>query len=72
MAIFPPVHVLPFLVGNKLVASLAQPGGNVTGLSNQSTDLAAKRIELLREVVPSLGRLAIMINVGNQPNRLSD
>jgi ABC-type uncharacterized transport system substrate-binding protein len=52
-------------VGNKLVASLAQPGGNVTGLSNQSTDLAAKRIELLREVVPSLGRLAIMINVGN-------
>jgi putative tryptophan/tyrosine transport system substrate-binding protein len=52
-------------VGNKLVASLAQPSGNVTGLSNQSTDLAAKRIELLREVVPSLGRLAIMINVGN-------
>jgi putative tryptophan/tyrosine transport system substrate-binding protein len=57
-------------VGNKLVASLAQPGGNVTGLSNQSTDLASKRIELLREVVPSLGRLAIMINVGNPANVL--
>ena len=47
-------------VGTGLVASLARPGGNVTGLSNQSTDLAAKRIELLREVVPGLRRLAIM------------
>jgi putative ABC transport system substrate-binding protein len=51
-------------VGTGLVASLARPGGNVTGLSNQSTDLAAKRIELLREVVPGLRRLAIMANVG--------
>ena len=39
---------------------LAQPGGNVTGLSNQSTDLAAKRLEILREFVPNLHRLAIM------------
>src|SRR5215831_12005948 len=51
-------------VGMGLVASLARPGGNVTGLSIQSTDLAGKRIELLREVVPSLRRLAIMANVG--------
>jgi putative ABC transport system substrate-binding protein len=51
-------------VGTGLVASLARPGGNVTGLSNQSTDLAAKRIELLREVVPGLRQLAIMANVG--------
>jgi putative tryptophan/tyrosine transport system substrate-binding protein len=51
-------------VGTGLVASLAHPGGNVTGLSNQSTDLAAKRIELLREVVPGLRRLAIMTYVG--------
>ena len=51
-------------VGTGLVASLARPGGNVTGLSNQSTDLAAKRIELLREVVPGLRRLAIMADVG--------
>ena len=51
-------------VGTGLVASLAQPGGNVTGLSNQSTDLAAKRLELLREVVPNLNRLAIIAHVG--------
>jgi putative ABC transport system substrate-binding protein len=50
-------------VGTGLVASLARPGGNVTGLSNQSTDLAAKRIELLREAVPGLRQLAIMANV---------
>ena len=51
-------------VGGGLVASLARPGGNVTGLSGQATDLAAKRLELLREVVPRLRRLAIMLNVG--------
>jgi putative ABC transport system substrate-binding protein len=50
-------------VGNALVASLSQPGGNVTGLSIQGTDLAGKRLELLREVVPALRRLAIMANV---------
>ena len=51
-------------VGSGLVASLARPGGNVTGLSNQAADLAGKRLELLREVVPGLRRLAIMANVG--------
>ena len=51
-------------VGMGLVASLARPGGNVTGLSNQSIDLASKRIELLREVVPGLRRVAIMANIG--------
>jgi putative ABC transport system substrate-binding protein len=50
-------------VGSGLVASLARPGGNVTGLSVQSPDLAGKRLELLREVVPGLRRLAIMANV---------
>jgi len=50
-------------VGSGLVASLARPGGNVTGLSVQFTDLAGKRVELLREVVPGLRRLAIMVNV---------
>ena len=52
-------------VANHLVASLARPGGNVTGLSVQSNELAGKRIELLREVVPGLRRLAIMGNVDN-------
>jgi putative ABC transport system substrate-binding protein len=52
-------------VGNGLVASLAKPGGNVTGLSLQAAHLAGKRIELLREVVPGLRRLAIIFNAGN-------
>jgi putative tryptophan/tyrosine transport system substrate-binding protein len=51
-------------VGTGLVASLARPGGNVTGLSIQQTDVAAKRLELLREIVPGLRRLAILGNVG--------
>jgi putative ABC transport system substrate-binding protein len=51
-------------VESGLVASLARPGGNVTGLSNQSADLAGKRLELLREVVPRLRRLAMLGNVG--------
>jgi len=55
-------------VGAGLVASLARPGGNVTGLSLQSTDLASKRIEVLREVIPRLHRLAIMANVANPSN----
>jgi len=47
-------------VGTGLVASLARPGGNVTGLSNQLPDTASKRLELLREVVPGLRGLAIL------------
>jgi len=49
-------------VGSGLVASLARPGGNVTGLSSQSPDTASKRLQLLREVVPDLRRLAILGN----------
>ena len=52
-------------VGTGLVASLARPGGNVTGLSVQATELAGKRLEFARELVPQLHRLAIMFNVGN-------
>src|SRR6202035_5221390 len=52
-------------VGTGLVASLARPGGNVTGLSLQFTDLAGKRLELFREVVPGLRRLAIMANISS-------
>ena len=57
-------------VGTGLVASLARPGGNVTGLSAQTAETAGKRLELLREIVPGLGRLAIMGNVGNPINVL--
>ncbi len=49
-------------VGSGLVASLARPGGNVTGLSIQQTDTVSKRLELLREAIPNLRRLAIMAN----------
>jgi putative ABC transport system substrate-binding protein len=51
-------------LGSGLVASLARPGGNVTGLSAQQADLAGKRIGLLRELAPGFSRLAILANVG--------
>jgi putative ABC transport system substrate-binding protein len=54
----------PDPVRSGLVASLARPGGNVTGLSIQGADTAGKRLELLREIIPRLRRLAIMINAG--------
>jgi putative ABC transport system substrate-binding protein len=52
-------------VGTGLVASLARPGGNATGLSIQAPDLAGKRLSLLREVVPQLRRLGILFNAEN-------
>jgi ABC-type uncharacterized transport system substrate-binding protein len=65
-SIIPIVFTLaPDPVGSGLVASLARPGGNVTGLSNQQAELASKRIELLREIALSIRRLAIFANVGN-------
>ena len=51
-------------VGIRVVDSLARPGGNVTGLSNQFTDAAGKRVELLSELVPGLRRLAFLANFG--------
>jgi putative ABC transport system substrate-binding protein len=50
-------------VGTGIVASLARPGGNVTGLSGQAADTAGKRVELLRELIPDLRRLAILADV---------
>ncbi|MGB8894218.1 MAG: ABC transporter substrate-binding protein, partial [Pseudolabrys sp.] len=50
-------------VGSGMVASLARPGGNVTGLSLQSIDLSGKRLELLRAVVPGLRKLGVLANV---------
>jgi putative tryptophan/tyrosine transport system substrate-binding protein len=58
---------VPDPVGSGFVTSLARPGGNLTGLSSMTSDLAGKRVELLREVVPALRQLAILANVGN-PN----
>jgi putative ABC transport system substrate-binding protein len=51
-------------VGTGVVGSLARPGGNVTGMSNQFVDAAGKRVELLREAVAGLHRLAILANQG--------
>jgi putative ABC transport system substrate-binding protein len=52
-------------VGAGFVSSLARPGGNMTGLSLQTTDLAAKRLELLREIAPGIRRLGVLANIGN-------
>ena len=51
-------------VGSGMVNSLARPGGNVTGVSIQETELAGKRIGLLREILPGLRRIAVIANVG--------
>src|SRR5438270_1252886 len=53
-------------VGEGLVASLAHPGGNVTGLSNQQPDLAGKRLEILRDIVPGIGQLAVLSTAHNR------
>jgi putative ABC transport system substrate-binding protein len=52
-------------VGSGIVASLARPDGNVTGLSSQATDTVGKRLELLREVIPDLRHLAILTDPSN-------
>jgi putative tryptophan/tyrosine transport system substrate-binding protein len=52
-------------LGTGLVGGLARPGGNVTGLSVQNTDLAGKHLELLCDLIPGLRRLAVIVNVGN-------
>jgi putative ABC transport system substrate-binding protein len=56
--------ISPHPVEDGLVASLARPGGNITGFSPMALDLAGKRLELLREIVPSLRRMAIVWNPG--------
>ena len=53
---------IPDPVGSKLVASLAHPGGNITGLSNFAHDLTAKRVELLKSTVPNVSRVALLVN----------
>jgi len=53
---------VPDPLGSKLVQSIQRPGGNATGLSNFSVELSAKRLEYLKEVVPNLSRVALLIN----------
>jgi putative tryptophan/tyrosine transport system substrate-binding protein len=56
---------VPDPVGDKLVESLARPGGNITGLSNMALDLSAKRIELLKDMVDGLSHVALLVNAGD-------
>ena len=56
-------------VGNKFVASLARPGGNITGLSNLSPEISGKQLELLREIVPGLTRVAVLGTSDRPGNR---
>ena len=58
-------------VGTGLIASLAHPGGNVTGLAVLNAETSAKRLELLREVVPGLSRGAVLWNAANPANGLA-
>src|SRR5713226_1611584 len=69
--------VMPIVIGNAadrvgtgLVASLARPGGNITGLSDFNLAVVTKRLELLKEVVPSVSRVAVLLNPANPTNPL--
>jgi putative ABC transport system substrate-binding protein len=57
-------------VGSGLVASLARPGGNITGLSNLSTELVGKQLEFLKEVLPAVSRVAVLWNPANPAHAL--
>src|SRR5262245_46078787 len=65
-SVIPIVSVMSDPIGSGLVASLNRPGGNATGISVQQDELAGKRVELLREVVPGLRRLAVIAYAGNR------
>jgi putative ABC transport system substrate-binding protein len=58
-------------LGVGVVASLARPGGNITGLSSFASELSGKRIELMKEMFPSAGRMAFMMNMGNPISELN-
>jgi len=57
-------------VATRLVESLARPGGNVTGFSTYGAQLTGKRIQLIKEIVPGLSRVALLVNPNEQPSRL--
>ncbi|HEX7232462.1 MAG TPA: ABC transporter substrate-binding protein [Candidatus Binatia bacterium] len=58
-------------VGNGFVTSLARPGGNITGLSNVAPEISGKRIEILKEIIPKLSRVAVLGMSSNPGNTLS-
>jgi putative ABC transport system substrate-binding protein len=69
-------HTIPIVmtgtpdpVGQGFVASLARPGGNITGLSNLMAELPSKRLEILKETVPHSTRIAVLVNPDNPPNK---
>ncbi len=53
---------VPDPVGSKLIDSLARPGGNITGLTNMAVELVPKRMEVLKEAIPGLSRMALLVN----------
>ncbi len=61
---------VPDPVGMKLAQSLAHPGGNITGLSNFGGEIAGKRLQLLKELVPGLQRVGLLSNPDQQTNRI--
>jgi putative ABC transport system substrate-binding protein len=60
------VAIIGDAVAAGIVASLARPGGNITGSQFHFPDLMAKRMELLRDAMPALARIGVMFNVANQ------
>ena len=58
-------------IGSRLIASLARPGGNVTGMSSSGTDIVAKQLELLKEIAPRLSRVAVLSNPTAQAHVIS-
>jgi putative ABC transport system substrate-binding protein len=56
-------------VGDGFVASLARPGGNITGLSNYAPELSGKRLDLLREIIPNVSRVAVFRNANRTRQR---
>jgi putative ABC transport system substrate-binding protein len=64
------ITALPDMLALGLVESLSRPGGNITGLSFFNAELAAKRLELLKEAIPALTKAAILLNPNNASNAL--
>ena len=62
---------IPDPVGMKFVQSLARPGGNSTGLANFGSDIAGKRLQIFRELIPGLSRVGLLTNSNQEPTRLT-